>query len=76
MYGSDSEKEIDNFMVKWFFSFDLRVFFFKILFLFLDRGEGREKEKEKHQYVVASSAPPTGDLAHNAGMCPDWESNW
>ena len=19
--------------------------------------------------------PPTGDLAHNPGMCPDWESN-
>ena len=19
--------------------------------------------------------PPTGDLAHNSGMCPDWESN-
>ena len=22
-----------------------------------------------------SRAPPTGDLAHNPGMCPDWESN-
>ena len=20
--------------------------------------------------------PPTGDLARNPGMCPDWESNW
>ena len=20
--------------------------------------------------------PPTGDLACNPGMCPDWESNW
>ena len=20
-------------------------------------------------------APPTGDQAHNPGMCPDWESN-
>ena len=19
---------------------------------------------------------PTGDLAHNPGMCPDWEMNW
>ena len=19
---------------------------------------------------------PTGDLAHNPGMCPDWESHW
>ena len=30
---------------------------------------------EKHQYVVASRAPPTGDLAHNPGMCPDWGLN-
>ena len=20
--------------------------------------------------------PPTRDLAHKPGMCPDWESNW
>ena len=31
---------------------------------------------EKHQCVVASPTPPTGDLAGNTGMCPDWESNW
>ena len=36
--------------------------------------EGREGEK--HQCVVASHAPPTGDMAHNPGMCPDWELNW
>ena len=30
---------------------------------------------EKHQCVVASCVPPTGDLAHNPGVCPDWESN-
>ena len=45
------------------------------IYLFLERGEGREKEGEK-QCVVASCLPPTGDLAHNPGMCPDWESNW
>ena len=33
-------------------------------------GEGK-----KHQCMVASHAPPSGDLAHNPGMCPDWESN-
>ena len=49
-------------------------FFFKdSINLCLDRGEGREKVK--HQYVVASCAPPTGDLVRNPGMCPDWESN-
>ena len=36
-------------------------------------GEGKG---EKYQCVVASCTPPTRDLAHNPGMCPDWESNW
>ena len=44
------------------------------LFIFY-REEGREKEGEKHHCVVASHVAPTGDLAHNPGMCPDWESN-
>ena len=35
----------------------------------------REKERKKHQCVVASPVSPTGDLAHNPRMCPDWESN-
>ena len=43
-------------------------------YLFLERREG-EREEEKHQYVVASRAPLTGDVACNLGMCPDWESN-
>ena len=30
---------------------------------------------EIHQ-SVASHTHPTGNLAHNPGMCPDWESNW
>ena len=34
-----------------------------------------EREGEKHQFVVASSVPTTGDVAHNPGMCPDWKSN-
>ena len=29
-----------------------------------------EREGEKHQCVVASHAPPYGDLACNPGMCP------
>ena len=33
------------------------------------------REEEKYQCVVASHMPPTGDLACNPGMCPDWESN-
>ena len=34
-----------------------------------------EKEGDKHPCVVASRMPPTGDLACNPGMCPDWELN-
>ena len=49
-------------------------FIYLFIYLFLDRGERRQKEKR--QYMVASQAPPTGDLAHNPGMCPEWESNW
>ena len=40
-----------------------------------ERVRERESEGEKHQCVVASRTPPTGGLAHNPGMCPDWESN-
>ena len=25
--------------------------------------------------MIASCVPPTGDLAYNPGLCPDWESN-
>ena len=53
------------------------LFSFTILFTFRQRGRGKEGEREgeKHHCVVASCVPPTGDLACNPGMCPDWESN-
>ena len=38
------------------------------------RKEG-ERKRKKPQCVVASPVSPTGDLACNPGMCPDWESN-
>ena len=44
------------------------------IYLFLEREGGRKGET--HQCVVASHMPPTGDLAHNPGIHPDWESNW
>ena len=28
------------------------------------------RDGEKHQCVAPSYMPPTGDLAHNPGMCP------
>ena len=39
-------------------------------YLFIFREKGREGEREQHQCVVAFLALPTGDLAHNPGMCP------
>ena len=57
---------------------NILFFYFKkdCIYLFLERGGGREREREgeKHQCVVASHVPPTGNLARNPGMCPDWES--
>ena len=49
-----------------------------ILFVFIFRGRVREGEREgeKHQCVAPSSAPRTGDLTLNPGLCPDWELNW
>ena len=46
------------------------------IYLFLERGKEGETEEKKHQCVVASHTLPTGDLAHNSGVCPDWELNW
>ena len=38
-------------------------------------GEGRKERKRNINVWVASPVPPTGDLACNPGMCPDWELN-
>ena len=61
----------------------LNLFFKKdFIYLLLERGGGREKDRERNIDVrelhrsVASCTSPTGDLAGNPGMCPDWESNW
>ena len=51
------------------------MYFLKTLFIFRERGREGEREGEKNQCVVASPTPPSGNLAHNSGMCPDWESN-
>ena len=62
---------------KYFMQNNCTFLFFKILFIyFLERRREGEREGNKHQCVVASHAPPTADLAHNSGICPDWELNW
>ena len=58
-------------------------FLFKkyFIYLFLERWEGKEKERERNtdvlekHWLVASQTPPTRDVAHNWGICPDWESD-
>ena len=61
----------------WFYCL---LFFCKHFIYFLsERGEGREKEEERNLWEkhrsVASRTPPSRDLAHNPGTCPDWEPN-
>ena len=46
--------------------------FLNLIYLFLERGEGKEKERERNVNVWL---PLMWDLAHNLGMCPDWELN-
>ena len=58
--------------VGWYYSLLHYLILLKILFIFREGG----RERGKHQCVVASHAPPVGDLFCNPGMCPDWESNW
>ena len=55
----------------------LMKYVLKIFYVFIFRQRRREgkREGETHQCVVASHIPPTGDLAYNPDMCPDWESN-
>ena len=55
---------------------DFILFLKNISFIFRERGKEGQREGEKHQCGVASHVPPTGNLARNSGMCPDWESNW
>ena len=60
-----------NFQVFVFWVFFLRFY----VFIFREKRREGEREGEKHPCVVASCTPPTGNLAHNPGMCPDWELN-
>ncbi|KAF6125340.1 hypothetical protein HJG60_009839 [Phyllostomus discolor] len=47
------------------------LLFFKVFYLFIST----EREREGNISVWLTVTPPTGDLAHNPGICPDWESN-
>ena len=76
------ELRLDNYGIKgwnWAFAIprDSLISFFSkdFMYLFLERGREGEREGEKPRCGVASPIPSTGDLAHNPGMCPDWDSN-
>ena len=45
------------------------------ILLTLQREGKGEREGEIYQSDASHTPPPTGDLAHNPGMCPDWEPN-
>ena len=45
------------------------------LYFFIFKEKGKEGEGEKHQCVVASLVPPSGNLACDPGMCPEWEAH-
>ena len=50
--------------------------FFKRFHLILEKERGKENDRERNINVwLPLMCPPTGDLARNPGMCPDWESN-
>ena len=49
-------------------------FFQDFIYLFLERVEGRERGRET-SICGCLYTPPAGDVAHNPGMCPEWELN-
>ena len=50
--------------------------FFKILFIYLFLERRREGEGRRETSLCGCPCvPPTGDLAYNPGLCPDWELN-
>ena len=58
------------------FSHRYHILFFLRFYLFIFRERAREGEREGETSMCSClSCTPTADLAHNPGMCPDWESN-
>ena len=50
------------------------VFLRFYLFIFREVKGGRKRERKIS--MCGSLIAPTGHLAHNPDMCPNWESNW
>ena len=62
-------------MTHLFYNWVFVPIFLDFIYLFLERERKGEREGENHQCVLGSQTSPTGDPAHNLGMCPDWKSN-
>ena len=63
--------------INWRSPFSLRFY----LFIFKERGKVGERGREmltceRNISWLPLTWPPTRDLAHNPGMCPDWDLNW
>ena len=56
-------------------SFPYSFFFFKIFYFLWTEGKGRRTRGRETSMCGCLLHAPTGDLACNAGMCPDWEFN-
>ena len=55
---------------------DFYISFFKKSYLFIFReGKGGRKRGRETSMCGYLLSTPYGNLAHNPGMCPDWESN-
>ena len=63
------------FLANIYFLKEIFLFKFNYSFIFREKGREGEREGEKRQCVVATCVPPTGDLAQNPAMFPDWELN-
>ena len=61
--SSYSYKYVSEFL-KYFISLELE-----------EKGRRKRNIMCKRNRLVASLTPPSGDLACNPSMCPDWESN-
>ena len=52
-----------------------KMFKKKILFIFYTEEKGGRKRGRDTSMCGFSRVPPIGNLSHNPGMYPDWESN-
>ena len=49
--------------------------FLDFIYFFRERGWKREEREGNINVWLPCTSAPTGDLALNPGMCPDWELN-